>query len=178
MLSFYGIFCNSGLKGLWVKKLIQIFVYLLFKRHGRRSLIHDYQQLYAQELKSFFCRDEIWSDVFEILKATEEDVDRQVESDLVSVLKDFQVQKVKSKLESDLVRIKLDLSCIKQKWFEKCVWAKEGFKKWIKLSKFKTTVKMNATLVGNVKSAPSEVRRSLGKKVSALLNILKKKKLY
>lgn len=177
MLSFYGIVCNSGLKGLWVNKLIQIFVYLLFKRHGKRSLIHDYQQLCGQELKSFFCRDEIWSVVCEILKATEEDVDRQVESDLVSVLKDFQVQKVKSKLESDFVKIKLDLSCIK-KWFEKCVWAKESFKTWIKLSKFMTTVKMNATVVGNVKSAPSEVRRSLGKKVSALLNILKKKKLY
>lgn len=90
-----------------MKKLIQIVVYLLFKRHGQRSLIHDYQHLYAQEVKSFFCRDEIGSDFCKILKATEEDVDGQVESDLVSVLK--KMQKVKRELESDC---QVDLSCI------------------------------------------------------------------
>lgn len=172
MLSFYGIFCNSGLKGLRVKKFLFICCSNVMERGVWSMIINS---CVDKNWNLFFCRDEIWSDVFEILKATEEDVDRQVESDLVSVLKDFQVQKVKSKLESDFVRIKLDLSC-KKKWFEKCLWAKEGFKAWIKLSKFKTTLKMNATLVGNVKSAPSEVRRSLGKKISALLNILKKKK--
>ena len=46
----------------------------------------------------------------------------------------------------------------------------------IKLSKFKTTLQTNATLVSNVKSAPYEVRRRLGDKLNALLYKLKQKK--
>lgn len=69
-----------------MKKLIHNFVYLLSKCHRKRSLVHDYHPFHAQELKSSFAemKSEV-SDVCKIVKATEEDVDRQVESDLVGV---------------------------------------------------------------------------------------------